>query len=135
MIDLDKVNRYEEFSVDALVAEVRVYYRNFGSFYVKVWKSKDLVSPYTGECEYSFWGPEQFSPYKSLHSQNTIEAAINDALGGIRNFDNLAKYPDEVVFFTKKVGSKTIYFDGTGCEVTEAEARQRIDEYKATGSV
>ena len=135
MIDLDKVNRHEEFSVDVLVAEVKVYYRNFGPFYVKVWKSKDSVSPYTGECEYSFWGPEQFSPYKSLQSQNTIEDAINDALGGIRRFDDLTKYPDEVVFFTKKVGSKTVYFDGTGCEVTEAEARQRIDEYKATGSV
>lgn len=135
MIDLDKVNRYEDFTVDALVAEVKVCYRHFGPFYVKVWKSKNTVSPYTGECEYSFWGPEQFSPYKSLHSQNTIENAINDALGGIRNFDNLAKYPDEVVFFTKKVGSKTIYFDGTGREVTEAEARQRIDNFKAIGTV
>jgi TIR domain. len=79
---------------------------------------------YMGNCNYSFWGPEQAGPYKSLHPQISPIAAVNDALSGIHSFDS-SDYPDRLVFW---VGDSEIIYDGEGQQVTIEEAHRRRNQ-------
>ncbi|BDC92244.1 toll/interleukin-1 receptor domain-containing protein [Treponema bryantii] len=76
---------------------------------------------YMGICNYGIWGPDQATPYKSIRPCETIEDAYNDALQGIIAFDS-AKIPDELMLW---VGDDDKIFDGTGMEISQAEAYDR----------
>lgn len=76
---------------------------------------------YMGFCNYGIWGPDQASPYKSIRPSKTVEEAYNDALQGIIAFDS-AKIPDELMLW---VGDDDKIFDGTGMEISQAEAYER----------
>lgn len=74
-----------------------------------------------GVCNYAFWGPDQATPYKSLHPKETIVSSINDAISGIISFDS-AEYPNELVFW---VSDEDIIYDGNGLKIELAEAYKR----------
>ncbi|MBI5249094.1 MAG: toll/interleukin-1 receptor domain-containing protein [Desulfomonile tiedjei] len=76
---------------------------------------------YYGLCNYGFWGPEQATPYKSLHPQTSVNDALNDALRGIHAFDS-ADYPNDLVFW---VEDDDRIIDGNGQEITFHEAHNR----------
>lgn len=76
---------------------------------------------YYGVCNYGFWGPEQATPYKSMHPQSTISDALNDAIEGIDAFDS-AEYPNELVFW---VSDDDIIYDGNGLKISKDEAYKR----------
>lgn len=85
---------------------------------------------YQGVCNYSFWGPRQATPYKSLHGQDTIEFAIRDAFSGIKNFDE-AEYPNECVFFVRIIGNETIYINGNGEQVSLNTVHEEHNKFRA----
>jgi len=130
-INWDKVIQRDEIGeLSLIVATVRVF-RGNGPSDLAIEVLKHLGIPgFEGRCNYSVWGPRQASPYRSVHQHDTIEDAINDALGGIEMFYD-SKVPPEVMFWATRghrMFSMT-YIDGNGDVVPEDEVRRRRDEY------
>lgn len=129
MINWNKIRKIGECFPSFLAGEFKIDdYRGLNSISIKIWESPNLSKPYTGECEYSFWGPKQTGSYSSMHPQATIEDAFNDALSGITSFDS-KEFPNEVVFFEKHTPNGSIYYDGNGQEVSLDEIMKRQEEY------
>lgn len=130
MINWDKIRKIDDCSPSFLVGEFKIEgYRGLNSISIKIWENPYLSSPYTGECEYGFWGPKQASPYCSMHPQNTIEEAFNDAFFGLTSFDS-KDFPNELVFFEKHTTNGSIYYDGNGEEVSLDEIMERRKDYQ-----
>ena len=72
---------------------------------------------YYGICNYGFWGPEQATPYKSMHVKPSIVEALNDAIEGIHAFDS-SEYPIWV-------SEQDVIFDGNGAQIDKEEAHAR----------
>ena len=81
---------------------------------------------FTGIANYSVWGPRQGSPYKSIHTQDSIHNALQDALEGVIEFDDNS-FPDDVLFWETDDG---ILYDGTGQKVSLEDAVKRRTAYK-----
>ena len=134
MIDFSKVECLPEMRI--LVADVKVKYRNIGPFSVKVWKTANPDYPYQGESEYSFWGPKQCGPYRAIHSEETIEDAINNALlYGFKEYDDIDRFSDEEVFFGKEECGQRVFMDGNGTVVSEEEVRKKLDECRKNNQI
>lgn len=84
---------------------------------------------YIGIANYQIWGPQQATPYISLHVQNSVEKALNDAINGIKMFDN-KEIPNKLLFFVSTENDSIIY-DGNGCLVTMEEVNKRRNEIKS----
>jgi len=81
---------------------------------------------FIGEANYSIWGPNQGSPYKSIRIKDSIYDALQDVLEGIIEFDDNS-FPDDVLFWEAE--DETLY-DGTGKKVSLEEAERRRAEYR-----
>lgn len=128
MINWDKIRKIDDWLPSFLVGEFKIDgYRGLNSISIKIWENPNLSKPYIGECEFGFWGPKQASPYSSMHPQNTIEDAFNDALLGLTSFDS-KDFPNEVVFFEKHTPSGSVYYDGNGEEISYDEITKRREE-------
>ena len=129
MINWDKIQKIDDYFPSFLVGEFKIDgYRGLNSISIKIWENPNLSKPYTGECEFSFWGPKQANSYCSMHPQNTIEEAFNDALFGLTSFDS-KEYPNEIVFFEKHTTNGSIYYDGNGEEVSLNEMIKRRNNF------
>lgn len=106
--------------VSRLVESIFVFYHRAPND-LKVDVIEFAPGDYYGLCNYGFWGPEQATPYKSMHPQTTVNNALNDALRGIHAFDS-ADYPNELVFW---VGDDNRILDGNGQETKLDEAHNR----------
>ncbi|MCQ2240243.1 toll/interleukin-1 receptor domain-containing protein [Treponema sp.] len=112
------------------IQEVTKICERFKVYYFRA--PKDLIieinqyneNSYYGFSNYAFWGPDQATPYRSMHTQSSVQDALNDALKGLESFDS-ADYPDELVFF---VSDNDVIFDGTGTQITMQEAMKRRSE-------
>lgn len=129
MINWDKIRKIDNYFPSFLAGEFKIDgYRGLTSISIKIWENPNLSKPYTGECEYGFWGPKQAGSYSSMHPQDTIEDAFNDALFGLTSFDS-KDFPNEVVFFEKHTTNGSIYYDGNGEEVSFDEIMKRREKY------
>lgn len=81
---------------------------------------------FTGKCNFAFWGPDQFDPYRDLHSYPSVEQALYFSINGIRHNDN-PDYPNDLVFWRSDNGN---YFDGNGRQVTIKEIQERRNRLK-----
>ena len=132
MVNWAKIRKIDNFYPCFLIGEFKIdRYRGLDSISIKIWENPNLSSRYTGECEYSFWGPKQAGSYMSMHPKDTIEEAFNDALFGLTSFDS-KDFPNEVVFFEKHTEKGSIYFDGNGEEISLEEIKKRRDNYNKT---
>ncbi len=129
MINWEKIRKINDCFPRILVGEFNIdSYRGLNSISIRIWEDLNLSSHYVGECEYAFWGPNQVGSYSSMHPQNTIEEAFNDALSGLTSFDS-NDFPNEVVFFEKHMQNGNIYYDGNGNEVSLDEIIKRRNNY------
>lgn len=129
MINWAKIRKIDDYYPRVLIGEFKIdSYRGLNSISIKIWEDPNLSRHYVGECEYAFWGPKQTGAYSSMHPQNTIEEAFNDALLGLTSFDS-KDFPNEVVFFEKHTANGKIYYDGNGEEVSFDEIMKRRDDY------
>lgn len=115
--------------VDQYVAKIEQY-RNITDMEVSIiYHPDNPLNLYEGICNYSFWGPSQAGPYRSIHGCDSKEAAFEDAISGLRSYDK-EEYPNEVVFFVKLKGGEVIYLDGNGDQVSLDEANERRRKYQ-----
>lgn len=118
--DFDIINIPALFECTRLRETFRVtYHRAPGDMQVEIVE----YSPgsYYGICNYGFWGPEQATPYRSMHIEPSIVEALNDAIEGIHAFDS-SEYPNELVFW---ISEQDVIFDGNGARVDKEEAHAR----------
>jgi hypothetical protein len=112
-------------SVSKVVALFYIDYRRApNNLAVEVIENDD--GSFIGEANYSIWGPNQGSPYKSIRIKDSIHDALQDVLEGIIEFDDNS-FPDDVLFWEAE--DETLY-DGTGEKVSLEEAERRRAEYR-----
>jgi hypothetical protein len=101
------------------------YYRAPKDLKVEILQSlKDGM--FTGKCNYAFWGPDQFDPYRDSHSYPSVEQALHFSINGFRQNDK-PDYPNDLVFWRSDNGT---YFDGNGKQVTIKEIQERRNRLK-----
>lgn len=122
--DFSKIRKYPAIQEVSLISKTFkiYYYRAPQDFQIQIIQMDSNF--YYGLSNYSFWGPDQASPYQSMHPQSNELEALNDALDGIKAFDS-SEYPDELVFW---VSENNEIYDGCGNKVTLEEAYRRRDE-------
>lgn len=96
------------------------YYRANKDLKVEIFQSPKS-GMFTGNCNYAFWGPDQYGHYRDLHDYPSIEQTLLFSINGIRHNDN-PDYPNDLVFW--RLDSRT-YFDGNGRQVTIQEIQER----------
>ncbi len=119
--------KFDKIIKSPAIQEVNLIKERFNVYYFRA--PQDLIieiyqhneKNYYGYSNYAFWGPDQATPYRSMHPQSTVQEALNDALLGLEAFDS-SEYPDELVFF---VTDNDIIYDGTGALITMEEAINR----------
>ena len=134
---LDKFDESDSFSFEKIINRpviqevIRIkerfhvyYFRAPDDLYIEIHQNNDYS--YYGFSNYSFWGPDQAIPYRSMHQKATVQEALNDALEGLEAFDS-SDYPSELVFF---VSDNDVIYDGTGELITMKEAQRRRSENK-----
>lgn len=122
-IGLQEMDRVEEIS---RVADVFYVCYKRAPRDLKIEVREYASGKYMGFANYKIWGPKQATPYISLHLQDSVEDALNDAIDGIRMFDN-EKIPNKLLFFVSTRNDSIIY-DGDGCLVTNEEVDKRRKE-------
>jgi len=112
-------------SVNKVVALFYIDYKRApNNLAVEIIENED--GGFTGIANYSIWGPNQSSPYKSIRTKDSIHDALQDALEGIIEFDNNS-FPDDLLFW--EADDETLY-DGTGEKVNLEEAERRREKYR-----
>jgi len=126
--DWKKLEGYEQVTeINFKVAEFHIFYnRAPDDLTVTIWKQSN--GEYLGFSNYSYWGPKQATPYRSIRACKTVKDALDDVIRGIRSYDE-SEYPDDVVFWEKTDATPPILTDGTGRVVDNREARWRRGEY------
>ena len=76
---------------------------------------------FMGKCNYAFWGPSQFGPYRNVNLYPTIDLAFHSATSGYRLNDS-PNHPNDLIFWESEIGT---YFDGNGIQVTYNEIQER----------
>jgi hypothetical protein len=130
-IDWEKVDKLtgkrKDFSISPVVAIFKVgYKRGPEDLLVEVIERSD--GGYCALANYTFWGPGQATPNKSMHVRDTVEAALADALSAITNFDH-KDYPDDCVFWVKMEEEPWKLVDGDGRDVSRGEAEKKRRAY------
>jgi len=119
-----------DIEVSITVAEFTLTAHRF-PFEIEVQIREYANGKYLGFSNVTFWGPRQASPYKSLHFTDTLEGALIDVVGGIERQQD-AKDSQRYVFWVKNNPTdpkQSLYFDGTGVQVTEDEVQKRRSEW------
>jgi hypothetical protein len=127
--DWEKLNKLvkKDFSILPVVARFKVgYKRGPEDFLVEVIERSDGAC--CGVANYEFWGPGQALPYRSMHVEDTVEAALVDALSAISNFDR-EDYPNDCVFWVKMQEESWKLVDGDGHVVSKVEAEKKRRAY------
>ena len=105
------------------------------TFYIKYFRApKDLkveIKSYkkdlfTAVCNYEFWGPDQYGPYRNLNGYPSIELALISAINGFRHNDS-PDYPNDLIFWRSEDEK---YLDGNGMQVTYNEIQERRKDSK-----
>jgi hypothetical protein len=118
--DFDKIVDLPEIKeINRVVSVFHVYYHRAPDDMV-IEVIEYAKNCFMGVCNYGIWGPEQADAYKSIHSKNSVEEALNDALKGIRAFDS-ATIPNDLLFWV----SDSAIYDGDGEKITRQEAEDR----------
>ena len=121
IVSLSGINEIEQLVTTYYIK----YYRAPKDLKVEILQSlKDGM--FTGKCNYAFWGPDQFDPYRDLHSYPSVEQALHFSINGFRHNDN-PDYPNDLVFWRSDNGN---YFDGNGRQVTIKEIQERRNRLK-----
>jgi hypothetical protein len=112
-------------SIDKIVAAYSVKYRRAPN-YLKIEICETGAGGFLVSTNYAIWGPNQSEPYKNEYVKPSLENILEDALKRILQFDD-DSIPDELLFWES---NGKILYDGTGKQVSLAEAKRRRANYK-----
>jgi hypothetical protein len=114
-----------EWILERLAATVHVEHINAPEdLMIEVWETQGGGGTHTAVFNYGFWGPKQADEYKSLQPQSSVEAAISDAMRGLRGFFD-PDIPPELMIWVKSVNNLDIIVDGNRRMISRAEAIRR----------